>query len=153
MNLMSLLTTKRESLHKSTLINGNKLNLPTFHYFQSHQNIYENLDISKARSKFSNAQLTQTPSDIVYVMRRQHFNYLGIKMHKLNLPFNMRLSKRRIESFAYGDQRPIFWNVPGTSNSLLLEPISIATLKIKVQWTLVNITYYHIIRDLSGNFI
>ena len=99
----------------------NTQSLPIFkNEFTNDQDFIDNLDL---------AQDSPNPSDVVFLLTRNEYVNLGLKMKRQKKPFNLRISRKPVKSYAGVNER-LFWNT--LRHSLLNEPIARAILRLQV---------------------
>ena len=122
-NLLYSLVASRLIADVDTKAKPDRSTLPTFHsYSQYSEDILTN---------FNNAQITDKPSDIVFIMPKNYYLIYGNIMKNKGLPYQLRISDNPLHSYIYGNERTKFWTLH--TDSLLAEPLSYALLKIKVR--------------------
>ena len=103
-----------------TKVNAPSLSLPSFHY-QNESNM----------ANLQNAQLTNNPSDITFIMSKNSYINLGKYVIGAGMEYKMRLSKRPVYSYTFDNEESVFWSVLSTE-SLLTEPLSLGLQTLKV---------------------
>ena len=88
------------------------------------------LDPTHFLTGYLKAQLAEKSSDVILILHERNFYSFGNEMMRNHdFGYKLRLSKKPIESFAYGRQQPIFWMNFG---QMLSEKLSHAIDVIKV---------------------
>ena len=105
-----------------TNIYPNQKNMPKFHLSKTGQ-------ISLLRKHMENAQLMKNPSDIVFIMKKSSYRFLGKSIKKLGIPYKLRLSREPLDG--YSNKGGKSWHIG--RYSVFIELAAIAILKSQVR--------------------
>ena len=129
-------------MHSETKADINQSTLPTFHQNGVYEpNILQNI---------KNALRMKNPSDITFIMDKNHYLLLTKHMIKIGEEMTLRTSNESIYSYKYGYGKNIYWSL--NTDSLLYEPFMYALSRLAVRKPIFSVSMLILLQNSNQEF-